>query len=220
METAGGAVFAARAFTMPALPPISNSPSLSDESCAAALLLIDVINNFEFEGADQLLRRARPVTRVLTRLIARTRAANIPIIYVNDNFGRWRSDFHAMVRHCCRPGAPGRVLVEALKPEPQDYFVLKPHNSGFYSTALETLLRHLQAETLIVTGFTSDNCLLYTVHDAHLRRFRLFVPEDASTALTKRDHDEAMRVIRRTTKADLRKSQALPLSKLVSRGER
>ncbi|HEY0469959.1 MAG TPA: isochorismatase family cysteine hydrolase, partial [Polyangiaceae bacterium] len=125
---------------MPGLPATSRLSALSEERCDTALLLIDVINNFEFEGAELLLKRARPVTRTLTRLIARARTANIPIIYVNDNFGRWRSDFHAMVRHCCRPGAAGRSLVEAMKPDPQDYFILKPQNSGFYSTALETLL--------------------------------------------------------------------------------
>ena len=87
---------------MPRLPPKARPPTLSDECCSTALLLIDVINAFEFEGAEQLLKRAPPVARALTRLTSRARAANIPVVYVNDNFGRWRSDFHAVVRHCSR----------------------------------------------------------------------------------------------------------------------
>lgn len=103
---------------MPAKPRL---PAMTDQCCSSALLLIDVINDFDFEGGEQLLKRAPPVVRALARLVARARAAGIPIIYANDNFGPWRSDFHAMVRHCCRRGAAGRHLVQPLKPELDDY---------------------------------------------------------------------------------------------------
>ena len=111
-----------------------------------ALLLIDVINDFDFPEADQLLSYARPRARNLLDLKRRAQKAGVPIIYVNDNFGRWKSDFRRTVDHCEQRGR-GRDVVRLLRPEESDYFVLKPKHSGFFSTTLETLLRYLQAQT-------------------------------------------------------------------------
>src|SRR3954470_11767472 len=99
-----------------------------------ALLLIDVINDLDFPEANQLLRFARPMARKLLRLKERARKAGIPVIYVNDNFGRWQSDFRRQVRHCLREESKGHEIVSLLRPEDDDYFVLKPKHSGFFST--------------------------------------------------------------------------------------
>lgn len=118
-----------------------------------ALLLIDVINPFDFEDARQLLRWARPVARCIAALKSGAAARGIPIIYVNDNFGRWRSDFRAVYRYCRRASSPGAGISRLLKPDRDDYFVLKPKHSGFYCTSLEVLLRHLGVRKLILSGF-------------------------------------------------------------------
>ena len=65
-----------------------------------ALLLIDVINDMDFEGSDTLVRLAEPMAKKLRALKRRARAAGIPTIYINDNFGKWRSDFRATVKYC------------------------------------------------------------------------------------------------------------------------
>ena len=105
-----------------------------------ALLLIDVINDFDFPEADQLLKHARPMARILLRLKRRARKAGVPVIYVNDNFGQWKSDFRRTVDHCVMQGR-GRDVVKLLRPEESDYFVLKPKHSGFFLR----LLRHFFA---------------------------------------------------------------------------
>jgi len=64
--------------------------------------------------------------------------------------------------HCIDDDTRGRPIVELLKPRPEDYFVLKPKQSGFYSTTLDLLLKHLGAHTLIIGGFTGDICVLFT----------------------------------------------------------
>ena len=120
-----------------------------------ALLLIDVINDFDFPEADQLLKYAQPMARNLLRLKRRAQKAGVPVVYVNDNFGRWKSDFRRTVEHCARHGR-GREVVESLWPEENDYFVLKPKHSGFFSTTLETLLRYLETQTLILTGIAGN----------------------------------------------------------------
>lgn len=108
-----------------------------------ALLLVDVINEFAFDGGESLQRRALPAARKIAALKRRAQRSGVPCIYVNDNFGRWRSDFNAVVDHCLRPGSRGSAIAALLRPQSSDYFVLKPKHSGFYETCLPapTMLR-------------------------------------------------------------------------------
>ncbi|MBA2242171.1 MAG: cysteine hydrolase, partial [Chthoniobacterales bacterium] len=122
------------------------------DKCETALLLIDVINDLDFPEADQMLADARAMATNIRRLKQRARKAGVPVIYVNDNFGKWQSDRHRTVGHCSSGKVRGRELVRLLKPAKDDYFVLKPKHSGFFSTTLETLLRYLESKTLILTG--------------------------------------------------------------------
>jgi isochorismate hydrolase len=146
-----------------------------------ALLLIDVINDFDFPEADQLLKHARPMARNLLRLTRRAQKAGVPVVYVNDNFGRWKSDFRRTVEHCAHHGR-GREVVELLRPEENDYFVLKPKHSGFFSTALETLLRYLEAQTFsralpgIFVSFSQQTmpiCAISTCFCPRIARYRI-----------------------------------------------
>src|ERR1043166_4199998 len=176
-----------------------------------ALLLIDVINDFDFPEADQLLRHARPMAKRLLRLKRRAQKAGVPVIYVNDNFGRWKSDFRRTVDYCARHGR-GRDIVKLLRPEENDYFVLKPKHSGFFSTTLETLLRYLETQTLILTGIAGNFCVLFTANDAYMRDFNLFVPRDCTVSNTSRENESALRLMKKFLKADTR-----PSSKIVLR---
>src|SRR5438874_2120415 len=107
---------------------------------SVALVLVDVINDMEFPGSARLVRQAVPMARRLAALKARCVRAGIPIIYVNDNFGQWRSDFRRLVEHCINDDVPGREVAKMLRPLEEDYFVLKPKHSAFFGTTLDTLL--------------------------------------------------------------------------------
>ena len=176
-----------------------------------ALLLIDVINDFDFPEADQLLKHARPMARILLRLKRRAQKAGVPVVYVNDNFGRWKSDFRRTVDHCLRHGR-GRQVVKLLRPEENDYFVLKPKHSGFFSTTLETLLRYLETQALILTGIAGNFCVLFTANDAYMRDFNLFVPSDCTVSNTKKENDSALGLMKKFLKADTRSSSRIVLS--------
>ena len=147
----------------------------------------------------------------LAALKSRARRAGIPAVYVNDNFGRWRSNLHALLAHCRDDDVRGRPLVERLLPDPDDYFVLKPKHSGFFSTTLDTLLEYLRARTLILTGLTADNCVLFTASDAYLRDYHLIVPEDCVAAIDPRHTEQALAHMRRVLKAEVVPSATLPL---------
>src|SRR5262249_39147716 len=115
-----------------------------------ALLLVDVINPLDFPEADAFLEHALPAAEKIAALRRRAAAAGAPVIYANDNFGRWQSNFLAVVERCLQPDCQGRRLCELLKPGDDDYFVLKPRHSAFYSTTLELLLRALQTRILVI----------------------------------------------------------------------
>jgi nicotinamidase-related amidase len=143
-----------------------------------ALLLVDVINDMDFAGSDRLLREAIPAAKRIATLSKRMRATGVPVVYVNDNFGHWQSNFNQQIERCIASDSPGREVASRLIPQPQDYFVLKPKHSGFYSTPLDVLLRFLEVDSLILTGFAADICVLYTANDAYMREFGLTIPSD------------------------------------------
>jgi hypothetical protein len=99
---------------MPAKNPDlhGNVPDTAD----TALLLIDVINDLEFEGGEALLTHALPAAGRIAALKRRAKAASIPAIYVNDNYGRWQSDFRTLVDHCLHDGVRGRPIADLLVP--------------------------------------------------------------------------------------------------------
>ena len=176
------------------------------DKCSIALLLIDVINDLEFEGGEQLLKHAVPAARKIAELKRRARKAGVPAVYVNDNFGRWQSDFTRQVRHCLEDGVRGQPLAELLRPADDDYFVLKPKHSGFFSTTLDTLLEYLGAETLIMTGLAGNICVAYTANDAYMRDYSLIVPSDCLASETARANLYAVEQMKRYLKADTRPS--------------
>lgn len=168
-----------------------------------ALLLIDVINDLEFPGGDKLAARARPMIGKLSALRARAQRAKVPVIFANDNFGRWRSDFSAQIEHCLRDGVRGQRLARALQPRPEDYFVLKPKHSAFYQTCLELLLEHLGATTLILGGLSTDSCVTFTASDAFLRGYALRIVSDGCAAQDARLHRDALAHMQRALHAEI-----------------
>ena len=181
------------------------------DKCDTALLLIDVINDLAFPEADQMLDSALAMARNIRRLKRRARKAGVPVVYVNDNFGRWQSDWRRTVEHCSGAEIPGRALVRLLKPAQDDYFVLKPKHSGFFSTTLETLLRYLDSKTLILTGIAGNFCVLFTANDAYMRDYDLLVPKDCCISNTPRENEEALALMRKFLKADTRPSNEIQL---------
>jgi nicotinamidase-related amidase len=174
-------------------------------------LLIDVINDLDFPEAAELLKFAEPMAERIAELAARARDVRIPVIYVNDNFGRWRSDFRAQVEHCLKEDSRGRTIVKRLQPEKADYFVLKPKHSGFFSTTLDTLLEYLGVEIVIITGIATNICVLFTANDAYMRDLKIIVPRDCVASNTAEINDHALEQIRTVLKADTR-----PASELTS----
>jgi nicotinamidase-related amidase len=176
-----------------------------------ALLLIDVVNDLAFEGSAALIAQAEPMASRLARLKSRVSAAGIPVVYVNDNFGQWRSDFRKTVAHCTSKKSPGRRVSLRLRPTKDDYFVLKPKHSGFYDTTLGTLLDDLKIRRVIVTGIAGNICVLFTANDAYMRGLKIFAPADCIVSNTAGDNEAALRQIELVLKGDITASTSLHL---------
>jgi nicotinamidase-related amidase len=190
------------------------------DRCAVALLLIDWINDLEFRGGERLLKRALPAAKATARLRSRARRAGVPVIYCNDNFGKWRSDFRSTVRHCLEDAVRGEPVARLLEPDEEDYFVLKPKHSGFHSTSLEVLLAHLGARSLVLTGIAGNICVLFTAHDAYMRDFEIFVPPDCIASERKADDVHALQNLVRTCKANVSPSGRIRFARLRKGGAR
>ena len=184
------------------------------DSSRVALLILDVVNDLEFEGGAGMVPRAIRMARRIAALKAKASEAGVPVVYVNDNFGRWRSDFRRTVAHCLDEDVRGQPVVAMLVPDEADYFVLKPKHSGFFNTTLDLLLEYLQVEVLIITGMATDSCVLFTAADAHMRDLEVIIPRDCVTAVTVPAHGEALAHMRRVLKAEIVSSGDIDFARL------
>jgi nicotinamidase-related amidase len=190
-------------------------PNVTIPASGTALLLIDVINDLAFDGSEMLVEEAEPMALRLAALKRRAVAANVPAIYINDNFGQWRSDFRQTVAHCTARSSPGRVVSRRLRPTAKDYFVLKPKHSGFFDTTLDTLLDTLRIRRVILTGIAGNICVLFTANDAYMRELKLFAPADCIVSNTAADNIHALQQIETVLKGNV-----APSSQLIFRKSR
>ena len=198
------------------MPPAKN-PDLhgnAPDRASAVLLMVDVINDMEYEGGDKLFKQALPMAERLAALKGRAKAAGLPAVYANDNFGRWQSDFASLVRHCTQDLVRGREVARLLAPEDDDYFVLKPKHSAFFATPLDTLLGYLGVKTLVVSGLTGDMCVLFTAADAFLRDLHIIVAEDCVASIDPEENRLALRHMARVMDAEVIPSAEIDLARL------
>jgi nicotinamidase-related amidase len=200
------------------VPQPRELPRLSEGRARAsvALLLIDVINGFDFPGSEALVGAAHGAAPHIARLAERARRADVPVVYVNDNFGRWRSDFRQTFDRCTASDQPGHEVTALLRPRPQDYFVLKPKHSGFFATPLELMLQDLRTHTLILVGFATNLCVALTAYDAHMRGYRLCVPSDCTASNSKALTAQTLRQLRISTGARISPSTTLRFDRLYA----
>ena len=136
-------------------------------------------------------------------------AAGVPCIYINDNFGRWRSDFRQTVAHCTSRSSPGHRVSRRLRPTRKDYFVLKPKHSGFFDTTLDTLLETLRIRRVILTGIAGNICVLFTANDAYMRELKIYAPADCIISNTAEENEHALQQIGSVLKGNITASERL-----------
>ncbi|MFD3729020.1 isochorismatase family cysteine hydrolase [Streptomyces sp. NPDC058671] len=160
-----------------------------------ALVVIDMINTYRHEDAEQLVPSVESALPAIVDLLRRARAADVPVVYANDNFGRWRSH-HGQILDLALSGRHPE-LVEPVRPDDESLFVVKARHSVFYETPLAYLLRSLDVDALVLTGQVTEQCVLYSALDAHIRHFGVTIPRDAVAHIHKDLADAALRMVER-----------------------
>jgi nicotinamidase-related amidase len=201
---------------MPVKPeraPLADAPAPR----GMALLIIDMISSWDFADAGKLARAAVAVAPRIGALKRRCARAGVPAIYVNDNRGRWRSEFRELVRISVAESEIGARIAQSLMPGDDDYSVLKPKHSAFYATPLDLLLRHLRVQHLVVTGVASDQCILMSASEAKMRDYEVVVPGDCVAAQTAARNDRALRQLREALAIETVPSARLRVSARTTR---
>ncbi|WP_088103948.1 cysteine hydrolase family protein [Halalkalibacter urbisdiaboli] len=184
-----------------------STTSHRNQTCA--LLIIDMINDLEFHDGTLLFKHAYPVAEKIVTLKNRAKQHEVPVIYVNDNYGKWQSDFRHLVDHCLKKNVRGKPIAQLLQPDEHDYFILKPTYSGFFSTPLDLLLQHLKVNTLILTGIAGNMCVQFTANDAYMRDYKLLIPRDCIASNTTDANEQALHLMKNVLKADIRPSETI-----------
>ena len=165
------------------------------------MLVLDLISDFQYPDAETVIPVAKRISKVIAPLKSRARAAGVPVIYVNDTRGHWESDQHRFLDRCLDASADAAEIVTRLIPESDDYFLFKPRHSAFFATSLPELLGQLKISTLLLTGLTTHQCVLFTAVDAHVRRYELIVASDGVGSANRDDTRHALHVLERATNA-------------------
>ncbi|AZB41161.1 cysteine hydrolase [Bacillus sp. FJAT-42376] len=174
-----------------------------------ALLIIDMINDFQFGYGPELAKKAAGIADSLSKLKQKAAETGIPVIYINDHYNLWQADLQKIINKC--RNTLSTQVIDALAPGDKDYFLIKPKHSAFYGTALNTLLYHLKIDTLILTGLAGNICVLFTANDAYMRGYNLIVPPDTVASVSDEDEEYALRMMKNVLKAKVEPSDALKL---------
>ncbi|WP_245948541.1 isochorismatase family cysteine hydrolase [Falsibacillus pallidus] len=183
------------------------SEKLKDSNPKYALLIIDIINPFDFEHGAVLAGHTARIVQPLSRLKQQCKEKNIPVIYINDHYNLWQANLETIYQKCLND--QNEMILSHLKPGPDDYFLIKPKHSAFYGTALNTLLYHLGVKSLILTGIAGNICVLFSANDAYMREYTLFIPSDCLASVAEEDNRYALRMMENVLQANVQESKII-----------
>jgi len=166
-----------------------------------ALLIIDLINDFNFDHGNILAEKAKGIAEHIDNLKKHCKKERIPIIYVNDHYNLWQADLEKIIEYCTNDKS--KKILQKIKPTDEDYFLIKPRHSAFFGTALHTLLIKLKVEKLILTGLAGNICVLFTANDAYMREYQLLVPENCIASVDDEDNKYAIRMMKNVMRANI-----------------
>ena len=155
-----------------------------------ALLLVDLLSDFEHEDGERLLASFRERHEGMVRALGRARGDDLPVVYANDNYGVWDGDRQRLVQQAL--DGRGGDLLEVIAPAEEDRFVVKPRYSAFDKTPLELILREFEIERLLLAGASTEGCVAQTAIDARELGFKVSVLADACATVDERVEQVAL----------------------------
>lgn len=166
-----------------------------------ALLIVDMINNFEFDMGETLAKKTEKIVPHILSLKEHARQNEWPIIYINDHYGLWQADIKNIQQECTNERS--KDIITKIAPVDADYFLTKPKHSAFYETALHTLLTELQVRHIIITGIAGNICVLFTANDAYMREYSITIPKDCIASNSDEDNEFALTMMENVLFAEI-----------------
>ncbi|MEW9111391.1 MAG: isochorismatase family cysteine hydrolase [Cytobacillus gottheilii] len=170
-------------------------------SITPALIIIDMINDFQFKEGALLAEKAEHLTKPINALRAYFHHHNHPVIYVNDHYNLWQANLYKIIDYCSNDISD--KVIQKIQPRDDEYFLIKPKHSGFFGTALNTLLNQLNIDTLYLAGIAGNICVLFTANDAYMREYQLVVPENCIASNCDEDNQYALLMMNQVLKANI-----------------
>lgn len=165
-----------------------------------AVLFIDLINDFNFDGGNKLLQHTKNILPHLKRLKTFAHKNNLPVIYINDHYGVWQADFGKIIRYCTNDR--NKEIIEEVQPDDNDYRLIKPQHSAFFQTPLHSLLQEFGKTHLLLAGIAGDICILFTAKDAYMYKYDMHIPENCMASEDNDGNDYALYLMRNVMKAN------------------
>jgi len=166
-----------------------------------ALLVVDMLNTYEHDDAVVLAESVRSAIPQMVALIERARNDEVPIVFVNDNYGDWNSSSEELAAAAMNGSYP--ELVEPVLPADDDMFVIKTRHSVFFSTPLEYLLETMDVGRIVLTGQVTEQCILYSAVDGYVGHFEVSVPHDGVAHIHEHLAKSALEMMERNMHAEI-----------------
>ncbi|BAC11981.1 isochorismatase family cysteine hydrolase [Oceanobacillus iheyensis] len=166
-----------------------------------AVVFVDLINDFQFDGGDDLLHHTKQILPNVIKLRSFAKENNLPIIYVNDHYGLWQADFNKVIDYCTNEKS--KEIIDKIKPDEDDYFLIKPQHSAFFQTPLHSLLIELERNHVILAGIAGDICILFSAKDAYMYKIDMSIPKNCMASEQEENNNYALYLMESVMDADI-----------------
>jgi nicotinamidase/pyrazinamidase len=162
-----------------------------------AIIVVDMLkDNLKESPRNSFLQEGRAIIPNLQKLLSEGRKRGFPIVFACDSFLEGDFIFRGKMKVHSLRGTNGAEVIDDLKPEPRDIILPKRRFSAFFKTDLDQTLRMLGVDTVVVTGMTTEVCVLMTVMDGLSLDFSAIILEDCSASRSKKFHQGCLHLYR------------------------
>jgi len=157
----------------------------------SALLVIDMQKFFLDPCSPTFTCGGLAILPTVKQIIQSFREAQRPVIYtchVHHPEGIDAGIMKWWWQGMCIEGSPESGVIDEIAPLPNEKVIFKHRYSAFYNTDLETVLRCLKIEDLVISGIMTNMCCESTARDAYFRDYRVFFPADGTGTINEEMH--------------------------------
>jgi nicotinamidase/pyrazinamidase len=168
-----------------------------EKSVKSAIIIVDMVkDNLKESPRNPFFQEGTAVIPNLQRLLEEGRKRKIPIVFACDSFMEGDFIFKGKMKVHSLRGTKGAEVLDALKPEPTDIILPKRRFSAFFKTDLDMTLRVLGIDTIVVTGITTEVCVLMTAMDGLCHDFSVIILEDCCASRNREIHQGCLALYR------------------------